>query len=212
MRILCGVAAVALFGLAGCGKSGGDQQSTTTTTVASTTAPASTPLSAPPPPSPPPACRAGDLTLTKVSSDAGAGQRSGVYGFINTGPEACMLQGYPTVLLFDADGNQTDQVTAVQSPATYGAAGGPPQPVTLAPHARAVFFTSFTGIQATDKPCVAISRLQVTPPGNTQAIDLQDTLSVCTGVFHVSPVRRFTALAGAGTPATSNNPNKSVFY
>ena len=213
MRIQQAAALVALAGLAAC-NNGGRSSSGDTASVASAPPPMSTPASAPPPAAPA-ACRTGDLSVAKVSSDAGAGQRYGTYAFVNTGPEACTLQGYPTVVLFDQDGQRADSVTAVQTEAAYNNVGGPPQATTLAPRGKAVFFTSFTGIQATDKPCVTVSRLQITPPGNTQAIELQDALSICTGQFRVSPVRRGSAAAvssGGGSGAAPNNPNSSVFY
>ena len=76
--------------------------------------------------------------------------------------------------------------------------GGPPTDVNIAPKGRAVFFIAFTGIQATDKPCIAVARLQVTPPGNTQALELQDTLSVCTEQIRLTPVRAYNAASGIG--------------
>lgn len=207
---LYAVAAVALVGLAACNQ-GSKHEGGGDTAPVSTQPPASTP----PPPTVAPPCRSGDLGLVKVGEDAGAGQRAVTYAFVNNGPAACLLQGYPTVVLFDANGQRLDDITIVQSEQDYFNTGGAPQPVTVQPKGRAVFFTSFTGIQATDKPCEAVARLQVTPPGNSQAIEVQDSLSVCTGQMRLSPVRAKAPSAGGATKAVNtknNNPNSTVFY
>lgn len=159
------------------------------TTVPPTTTP--TPVAAPP-------CRSGDLSLSRLAEDAGAGQRQVTYAFTNNGPAACSLKGYPTLVGFDADGKRTDGITIVQSEAQFFETGGPPTDVNLAPKGRAVFFIAFTGIQVTDKPCIVVARLQITPPGNTQAIELQDTLSVCNEQIRLTPVRSYAAAQGVG--------------
>ncbi len=159
----------------------------------------------PPAPVPAPPCRSGDLSLSKVGADAGAGQRQVTYAFVNNGAAACSLKGYPTLSLFDADGKRADGVTTVQTEQSYFNVGGPPQDVNIAHNARGLFYISFTGIQATDKPCVAIARVQATPPGNTQAIEVSDTLSVCTGQIRLSPIRPDSG-AGVG------GANGPLFY
>jgi hypothetical protein len=153
--------------------------------------PAETPLTAPP-------CRSGDLSVRRLAADAGAGQRQVTYAFVNNGPAACGLRGYPTLVAFDADGKRLDDLQMVQTEANYFNTGGPPMEVVLNPAGRAVFFISFTGIQATDRPCQAVARLQITPPGNTQAIELQDTLQPCTGEVRLTPMRSFASASGVG--------------
>jgi hypothetical protein len=142
-------------------------------------------------------CRAGDLGVARIGTDAGAGQRVVAYALINNGRTPCALRGYPTVDLFDPDGRRLESVQVVQSEANTLNTGGPPQEVDVPPGGRAVFFLGFTGAQVTDKPCVAVSRLQVTPPGNTQALELQDTLQICTGQARLTPVRPDTGAASA---------------
>jgi hypothetical protein len=79
--------------------------------------------------------------------------------------------------------------------------------VTVPAGGRALFFLSFTGAQVTDKPCLAVARLQVTPPGNTQAIEVQDTLQVCTGQVRLTPARADTG-AVATMPQAAPPPAK----
>src|SRR5262249_49579782 len=135
-----------------------------------------------------PACKSGDLALAHQSDDAGAGQREVGYAFTNNGPAACSLTGFPTLALVDAQGQGVSSVTTVQSQDGDFAANGASPTVTLAPQGKAVFRIRFTGIQATDKPCVNTARVRVTPPGNSQAIEVADALQICTGEVRVSPV------------------------
>jgi hypothetical protein len=138
-------------------------------------------------------CASGDLSLARVSEDAGAGQRQVVYSLKNNGRSACVLKGYPTLELIDANGADAP-VKLVQTEAAFISLGGPPQDVTLAANGQAVFFIGFTGIQATDKPCVAVSRLRAIPPGNSQAIEIEDSIQPCTGEVKVTPVRQDTGV------------------
>jgi len=134
------------------------------------------------------ACKSGDLSLKHLSDDAGAGQRHVVYGIINNSSTACSLKGYVTAAWLDANGKPLDGVTVIQSEAG-GPVSGPPAEVALQPKARAVFFISYTGIQATDKLCVTSATLQATPPGNSQAIQIADIIAPCTDHITLGPVR-----------------------
>lgn len=134
------------------------------------------------------ACKSGDLSLKHLSDDAGAGQRHVVYGIINNSGAACSLKGYVTAAWLDANGKPLDGVTVIQSEAG-GPVSGPPAEVALQPKGRAVFFISYTGIQATDKACVTSSTMQATPPGNSQAIQIADVIAPCTDHITLGPVR-----------------------
>lgn len=189
MKRLVG-AAILVLALSGCGQGGKTPASSSgpgTANVGSAvgSAPTSTVASAPGAP----ACKSGDLALNRINEDAGAGHRVVTYGLVNNGPAACVVNGYPTLSLIDADGRRTDAINVVQTDQAFFNVGGPAQPVTLGPGGKGVFFLSFAGIQATDKPCIAVAKLDVTPPGNTQSIELADTLQVCTGEVRLSPVR-----------------------
>lgn len=134
-------------------------------------------------------CRSGDLTLRQLEADAGAGQRHVTYGLTNNGPAACTLKGFVTAQWLDAEGDPLDGVTVVQSEAQMAGRGGPPAEVALAPGGKAVFFVSYTGIQATDKACVKAARLRAIPPGNSQAIEIDDDIAPCTDHVTLGPVR-----------------------
>jgi hypothetical protein len=134
-------------------------------------------------------CKSGDLAFAHQSGDAGAGQREVVYAFTNNAAAACSLTGFPTLALIDAQGQPITSVTTVQSQDGDFAANGAPATVNLAPKGVAVFRIRYTGISGAGKPCVNTAKIRVTPPGNTQAIDVNDALQVCDTQVMLSPVR-----------------------
>ena len=136
-----------------------------------------------PSPLDPISCKSADLTLKRLGEDAGAGQRHVVYALTNTGQRACTLRGFATASWFDADGKPLEGVNVID------AEGGDVGQVTVAPTGRAVFAISYTGIQATDKLCVTSATMYATPPGDTQALQMQDVISPCTDHVTLGPIR-----------------------
>jgi hypothetical protein len=134
-------------------------------------------------------CKSGDLALAHQSDDAGAGQREVVYGLTNNSAAACSLTGFPTLALIDAQGQPISSVTTVQSEDGDFAANGAAATVNLASKGKAVFRIRYTGISGAGKPCVNTAKIRVTPPGNTQAIDVNDALQVCDTQIMLSPIR-----------------------
>jgi Protein of unknown function (DUF4232) len=135
------------------------------------------------------ACKSGDLSVKHQSDDAGAGQREVVYAFTNNAAAACSLTGFPTLALIDANGQPIGSVPTVQSEDGDFAANGAPATVNLAPKGTAVFRIRYTGISGAGIPCVNTAKIRVTPPGNTQAIELNDALQICSTQVRLSPVR-----------------------
>ncbi|HWE45360.1 MAG TPA: DUF4232 domain-containing protein [Caulobacteraceae bacterium] len=134
-------------------------------------------------------CKSGDLSLAHQSDDAGAGQREVVYAFTNNAAAACSLTGFPTLALIDAQGQTIGSVPTVQSEDGDFAANGAPATVNLAPKGKAVFRIRYTGISGAGIACVNTARIRVTPPGNTQAIEVNDALQICDTKVMLSPVR-----------------------
>jgi hypothetical protein len=196
--VLAATVAIAALSLAACdaGKkpagNGAGDTANVGPAMGGTTMPAPTPgapAGTPPAGGSPIACRSGDLTLAHASDDAGAGQREVVYSLTNNGPAACTLTGFPTLALIDAGGQQIASVTTVQSQDGDFAANGASATVTLTPKGQAVFRIRFTGISGAGKPCVNPAKVRVTPPGNTQAIEITDALQVCDTQVLLSPIR-----------------------
>lgn len=174
MRVLTCLTAVAALTLAACEKPA-------TPPIATEPLP---PAATQPSPLDPIACKTADLQLKHFSDDAGAGQRHVVYALTNTGATACTLRGFVTATWFDAAGQPLDGVNVLQSQGQES-----PGPITVAPAGRAVFDISFTGIQATDKACVTSATLTVTPPANTQSIQIDDVIAPCTDHITLNPIR-----------------------
>ncbi len=205
MKLACAAAAatIAALSLTACdgGKkaptgAGGDTANVgpsaggaTTTTTPTPGAPTGTPPGGSTTGAAPIACRSGDLALAHVSEDAGAGQREVVYSLTNNGPAACTLTGFPTLTLISATGQKIDSVTAVQSEDGDFAGNGASPTVTLAPAGKGIFRIRFTGISGAGKPCVNPAKIRVTPPGNSQAIEIADGLQICDTEVLLSPIR-----------------------
>lgn len=135
-------------------------------------------------------CRSGDLTLRRVGEEAGAGQRAVTYAFVNQGPMACSLRGFATLQWTDADGKPLAGLKVIQSEAAmFGSSGAPADVVLSANGGRGVFHISFSGVQQGAKACPVSAKLQATPPGNTQVLEIDDRIQPCTGQVRVGPVR-----------------------
>lgn len=146
----------------------------------------STPAERAPAPADPGALRAcGDaLRVTRLTMDAGAGQRGVTYALTNTGSSRCAVRGYPELALRDSAGAPLAGVSVVRD-----ADAAADSSVTLAPGARATFGIHFTGIPADGKPCARSASIAVTPPGATRATVLPARLEVCASrQVHLRPV------------------------
>ncbi|HUJ06945.1 MAG TPA: DUF4232 domain-containing protein [Streptosporangiaceae bacterium] len=186
---------------AACGSSGSGASPATTVTVTRTpTAPASSPAAAPssqvPPssaPAGPPACPNGSLSAKLGLSQGTAGSVYQVIDFTNTSSSTCTLYGYPGVSL--AGGSPLRQIgaAATENPAT------PREVVTLAPGAVANALLQI--VDAGNFPpskcgLVTSTALQIFPPNQTNAIDLQYRSQACSQPVHLLTVNAVRAGSG----------------
>ncbi|NEX92396.1 DUF4232 domain-containing protein, partial [Caulobacter sp. 17J65-9] len=144
-------------------------------------------------------CRSGELTLKRIATDAGAGNRVATFALTSVAPKPCTLAGYPTLTLFDASG-RTLPIRVVQTEQNYFESGGPAAPVTVAPNGRAVFYLAWNVVPSTEAPCMTATRAQVTPPGGDQALEVEERIEACGGQVRVSPIRAELAPAKAVRP------------
>ncbi len=151
-----------------------------------------------------PPCRSGDLSLRRVSQDAGAGQRHATYALLNNSRAACSLKGYPTLAWYDADGKALPGVKVIQSEANMFETSGPPAEVTLLPGGRGIFHIAYSGLQQGSKACPASARLQATPPENSQILEVDDTIKPCGGQVRVGPVRTDSDRGAAADPGPND--------
>jgi hypothetical protein len=132
------------------------------------------------------------LSVEEVAGDTSGIFRSVKLAFMNRGPVACRLGGYPEVALLDAQGERigsiaTQKVTSTQVLAEFGkqipAAGKGPSPsVTLMPHAVAAFQVVWT----TGASCSRVARIQVTAPGSRRTFGITQPMKICTGRIQVT--------------------------
>ena len=160
--------------------------------------PPASPTSSPSPsptvtPSPSPAalgrCRSGQLTLSIVSTNGGAGTLEVILAFHNTGTTACTLYGYPGAQMLAASGAPLP--TTVIRGGTPLFTAGQPTLVTLAAGGTASFNLGYSDVPSgTATSCPLASRLEVTPPNAYHFLVISATLEACRGQLTVSPVYR----------------------
>jgi Protein of unknown function (DUF4232) len=177
-RTLAAAACIALAGLlAGCGSSSPSARPTVTVTVTApaSSAPASSPSGSTTQPGGAAGCATSVLSGSLGSGGAAAGTTFYSIEFTNTSSSACTLYGYPGVSFVTASGSQ------VGSPATEDPVY-PRQLVTLAPgataHAELGVGTAQNYPSSTCSP-VAVSKLKVYPPGQTDALVLAISTTAC---------------------------------
>jgi len=111
----------------------------------------------------------------------------GVFALENNSSKQCTLSGYPTLALFAADGSAVPTSTqqgGAEIPAALAVAT-----ITLAPGESASFLANWVTISSAN--CPAGTKLSITPPGNTKAVDLAtSSMTLCSpGTINVSPMQ-----------------------
>lgn len=148
-------------------------------------------------------CRGPQLRLAVEGTDAGAGNRMTTLAVTNAGAQPCSLTGYPTVALHDAGGRAVEGLRAETHPGAYLRAGQAPAPVELPPQGRAFFDISWNVVPHEgqgETACPAVARLQMTAPGDTSPVSVNQALTPCGGRVRVGP---FRAVAEPGAAPAS---------
>ncbi len=134
-------------------------------------------------------CETSQLSVRRVSEDAGVGNVALTYAFTNNASSPCTLNGYPGLALLDAKGQPLEGVKVIRSQDTYFSSQQPRQQVTLAPGKQASFQIAYNHISSPDKQCPMSSKIQITPPNAYQHFTLTEQIKPCTGKVRVTPVR-----------------------
>lgn len=137
-------------------------------------------------------CKGPQLRLANAGGDAGMGNRIAIVGVTNVGLQTCSLTGYPTVTLQDARGRNLTTVRSEQNPGSYFRSGQAPAPVNLPPQGKAFFDLAWNVVPHEgdgETVCPTAARVRVTAPGDTAAVNLDQTFTPCGSRVQVSPFR-----------------------
>jgi len=135
------------------------------------------------------------LSVEEIAGDTNGIYRSVKLAFMNRGPVACRLGGYPAVALLDSEGARigdisTQRVSSTEVLAEFGrqvpaGAKATSASVTLMPHQVAAFEVVWT----TGAQCSTVSRIQVTAPGSRRTFGIVQPMKICTGQIQVTELR-----------------------
>lgn len=134
-------------------------------------------------------CETSQLSVRRVSEDAGVGNVALTYAFTNNASSPCTLSGYPGLGLLDAKDQPLQGIKVIRSKDTYFSSKQPRQQVTLAPGKQASFQIAYNHISSPEKNCPMSSKIQITPPNAYDRFTLTEQIKPCTGKVRVTPVR-----------------------
>ncbi|MDF5706417.1 MAG: DUF4232 domain-containing protein [Nostoc sp. S4] len=134
-------------------------------------------------------CETSQLSVRRVSEDAGVGNVGLTYAFTNNASFPCTLHGYPGLALLDAKDRPLEGVKVLRSQDTYFSSKQPRQQVTLAPGAQASFQIAYNHVSSSEEHCPTSTKIQITPPNAYQHFTLTEEIHPCTGKVRVTPLR-----------------------
>ena len=134
-------------------------------------------------------CQASQLSVSRLSDDAGVGNRAVNFAFTNTSPRPCTLSGYPGFTPLDRRGRPLRGVRVTQSDATYFQPEQPAQEVTLEPGKTAWFQIAYTAVQSTPRKCPSSAKVKIIAPGTKRVFLLREEITPCQHTVTVTPVR-----------------------
>ncbi|MEH2216073.1 MAG: DUF4232 domain-containing protein [Nostoc sp.] len=137
-------------------------------------------------------CETNQLSVRRVSEDAGVGNVALTYAFTNNASSPCTLYGYPGLALLDAKGQPLEGVKVIRSKDTYFSSKQPRQQVTLAPGKQASFQLAYNHISSPQQNCPISSKIEITPPNAYQHLTVTQEIKPCTGKVRVTPVQAVT--------------------
>ena len=185
-RTLVSLAAVAVV-VAGCSREPAQTAAQTTTAITESVKRTVTP------PMTPTACANDQLKLTVEGGDAGMGHRLSLLALTNAGTGACVVGGYPEVMVLDAAGNPLPKVTVERGPNNYLSSGSPDAggEIVLAAGARAMFDLAWTVVPHEaegETVCPTAEVIQVSMGADTP-LTLAQSFTPCGGRVQVTPLR-----------------------
>ncbi|MEH2309863.1 MAG: DUF4232 domain-containing protein [Nostoc sp.] len=134
-------------------------------------------------------CETSQLSVRRVSEDAGVGNVALTYAFTNNTSSPCNLYGYPGLALLDEKGQPLEGIKVVRSEGTYFSSKQRRQKVTLAPGKQASFQIAYNHISSPQEQCPMSSKIEITPPNAYQHFTLTEQIKPCAGKVRVTPVQ-----------------------
>ena len=134
-------------------------------------------------------CLSKNLSVSRISEDAGAGNRAVNYAFTNNSSTPCTLKGYPGFALLDKRGRRLRGIRVSMRDATYFQPEQAAQEVTLEPGKTAWFQVAYNAVQSTPRKCPVSAKVRIIAPGTRRALIIADQLDPCGGRVTVTPVR-----------------------
>lgn len=140
-------------------------------------------------------CNPEVLSVEQIAGDSNGLIRSMKLAFMNRGPVACRLGGYPGITLLDPEGANigsiaTEKISSSRVEAELSKAPAPPAEtavpaITLMPHAVAAFQVVWT----TGTNCSSVGQIVVTAPGSQRAFTVSQPMRICAGRVQVTELR-----------------------
>ncbi|MFB2771324.1 DUF4232 domain-containing protein [Pelatocladus sp. BLCC-F211] len=131
-------------------------------------------------------CQTEQLSVSKVSTNAGAGSVFIIYAFTNKSSSPCNLYGYPGFVLLNSQNQPLKGVKVIRSPIPQQQS---PANITLAPNEQASFEIAYNHIRDVGQTCPTSVKILITPPNAYHHFTLPETINACTGKVRVRPVQ-----------------------
>lgn len=181
----CGILAVALLAVAGCGSGGRTAGSPEPATPSP--APSGSPSTIPtigttptPGTAGPAPCQPSQLSLSTGQHTAGAGTIEEAFILTNTSQSSCTLYGYPGMQMLG--GGRQIPTRVVRTPHSE-------QTVTLAPGGTSSFLAQWHDQTGYTTPCATSQQVEVTPPNTYSQLTVAASIQACPdGTINVTPV------------------------
>jgi hypothetical protein len=133
-------------------------------------------------------CAGENLSVKRVSDDAGLGNRAVNYAFTNTSTSPCTLSGSPGFVLLNRGGQSLHGTHIVKATGTYFQPEESPQTVTLPPGGTAWFQIAYRACQGRGM-CPVSAKVRITAPGTKRGFILSEQIEAFQGTVNVIPVR-----------------------
>jgi Protein of unknown function (DUF4232) len=133
-------------------------------------------------------CQTSQLVLVLGRSGVALGHVAVDLRFENHSQQTCLLEGYPSVQLLDAN-HRPLPTHLQQTPTAYTFNVQPPHPVALAPTGTAYFSLEWSDMSSSGQGCPSYSSfIQVTPALNQPAMLVTSATNACDGNLITSPI------------------------